>query len=362
MRRIVIVVPDLAGEPSVLRQKLPTLTQVSEMGRVFKLSPVPTVETPEALYLGMRPDEGQLRQGPLTIAALGADPPPRSTHFHLSLVSFIDGIARSVRAITPEEQRTVLDLAKKLNTKLLTIVEGEGVDHGLVWESIGDIRTTSAAEVDGKSIRERLPEGDAEIALRRFIDDSINLLSETEINEKRADEELPPLNLLWPWGEGVRLPLPNLALRRGDPALVLSASVRLAGLSRLVGYRHGDRRRFGSGTNVRLRQIADLCLSENVSIAVIDSIAGSRRRCQLDEAEWLGKELDTNLLDPLLRRALLEPTSLTLLAPSETGFGLGLAVETPASQMPNIYPFDERSIDEKSLGTETVWESVARGL
>ena len=80
MRRIVILVPDLLGEPSVLRQKLPSLQQMAEMGDLVKLQPLPDVDTREALYLGMRPDEGQLRQGPLTVSTLGADPPGRSTH------------------------------------------------------------------------------------------------------------------------------------------------------------------------------------------------------------------------------------------------------------------------------------------
>src|SRR5579864_8245995 len=107
---------------------------MAELGRLFRVTALPLVETPEALYLGMRPEEGQLRQGPLTVAALGADPPDRSTHFHLSLMSFDDGIARLPKVdIASEEQQKVIELTKKLNTKTLTIVEGEGLDHGLVW-------------------------------------------------------------------------------------------------------------------------------------------------------------------------------------------------------------------------------------
>src|SRR5436309_2660365 len=93
MRRTLVIVPELLGEPSILRQKLPTLERIAEVGRLFKLAATPSVETPEALYLGLNPEQGQLRQGPLTVSALGADPPPRSTHFHLSLMSFRDGTA-----------------------------------------------------------------------------------------------------------------------------------------------------------------------------------------------------------------------------------------------------------------------------
>jgi len=384
MRRTVLIVPDLLGETSILSQKLPALERIAEMGRLSKIGTVPDVETPEALCLGLAPDQGQLRQGPLTVAALGVDPPTRSTHFHLSLMSFADGVGRSVAAgialrdhaagtrraspaatIDADEQRAVFELAKKLNTKTLTIVEGEGLDHGLVWESIGDHRTSAPPEVEGKPILEHLPEGDAEVPLRRFIDDSINILSEIELNERRIDDDLPPLNLLWPWGEGIRLPLPNLALKRGEPALVLSSSMRLAGLTRLVGYRHGDRREFGRGTNTRLAKIAETCLGEPVAIVLIDAFSMFRQNNQLDEAEWLAHELDRLLLKPLFEEALKTPWRLKLLSPPSPPSSLeGLAVEleTPGSLPTNVYPFDERSLDERSVPVGTLWELVARGL
>jgi len=361
VRRTVIIVPELLGEPSLLRQKLPALEQMSELGDLFKLQPTPKLDTPEALYLGLNPDQGQLRQGPLTVAALGAEPPTRSTHLHLSLLSYHDGVASVPRfEITPEEQREIFGLAKKLNTKLLTIVEGEGLDHGLVWEALGDLRTIPPVELDGKLIRPNLPEGDGDVALRRFIDDSINLLSEIELNERRRGDDLPPLNLLWPWGEGTRLPLPNLALKRGEPALVISSSMRLEGLARLSGYRHAKRGEFGKGTNLRLEWIVKQVMVNPVTIVVIDSIAEFRQREQFEEAEWMANEIDRRLLQPLFQDALTNPTRIVLLAPG-SGLGLGVRFETLDSGS-NSIPFDERALDEKMLATKSLPETVAASL
>src|SRR5690349_19183301 len=103
MRRTVVIVPQLLGEPSILRQKLPTLERVTELGELFKIAPMPQVETPEAMILGLNPSQAQLRQGPLTVSALGADPPDRSTHFHLSLMSFADGVASNPKIDVAEE-------------------------------------------------------------------------------------------------------------------------------------------------------------------------------------------------------------------------------------------------------------------
>ncbi|HWA84434.1 MAG TPA: hypothetical protein VG820_13415 [Fimbriimonadaceae bacterium] len=359
MRRIIVIVPELLGEPSVLGQKLPGLERIAELGSLFRLQPLPTVETPEALYLGLKPGEGQLRQGPLTIAALGADPPERSTHFHLSLLSFDDGLARVPKQAeaTDEEMSLLMKEAEKLNTKLLTIVTGSGLDHGLVWEDLGEQHTMAPSECDGRPVKACLPEGDGETQLRRLIDDSINLLSDLEINQRRIDEELPPLNLLWPWGQGTRCPVPNLALRRGEPALVVSASARLQGLSRLAGYRHVDWREMGVGTNTRLAKMAELALQEPVSILMMDSVASFRARGMFDEAEWFARESDAVLFKPFFEQALTSPTQITVLAPGSPS-GLGARYRT-RDENENSIPFDERALVEKGLSCSNLWEAVA---
>ena len=91
MRRTVLIVPGLLSGPdaeSYLRQSLPALNALCEMSVLRKVSAAPPSETPEAMLLGMSPSIVSLRQGPLTVSALGFDPPDRSTHFHLSLMSF----------------------------------------------------------------------------------------------------------------------------------------------------------------------------------------------------------------------------------------------------------------------------------
>lgn len=350
MRKITIIVPGwLVGNEgeSVLRQNLPNLAKLTELGTLAKVAPLPRVETPEALLLGIAPDQVRMAQGPLTVSALGADPPERSTHFHLSVLSLTDSvISQHPLALPPEQVDLVLSLAKRLNTPRLTVVAGESVDHGLVWEGMGDIGTTTATEADGQPYRACLPEGDYERPLRQFIDDSVNILAELEMNERRVDEGLLPINLLWPWGQGMRTKAPNLALRRGEPAMVLSDSLRLAGLTRLVGYRHGDRRLFGTGMNVKLEELRSQALKGQSTLIVFNAferLAGDER---IDERGWLTHEFDERLLKGLLESAVDTPTRLTLLAPRPDGPGLGVTYETK-DQGANVIPFDERALEER---------------
>ncbi|HEY0866122.1 MAG TPA: hypothetical protein VGE01_02015, partial [Fimbriimonas sp.] len=224
MRRVLIVLPNLLGQPgeaTPLQGALPNLEILAEAGTVTKIAPLPDVETPEALYLGMAPDQGQLRQGPLTVAALGQDPPDRSTHFHLSLASLHDGILSFPQI--GAHPAALVRMLPRLNTRTLTLLPGIRTDHALVWEGLGDLSTVSPPRAGGRPIRDCLPEGDNEPALRRLIDDSVNLLAESDENRIREEEGLPPLNILWPWGHGTCVPVPNLWLERGERALVMGA-------------------------------------------------------------------------------------------------------------------------------------------
>ena len=363
--RTTLVLPRMLAsevEDSPLRQRLPTLLRLAEQGSVSRLAALPDAETPEVMLLGMDPTLGQMRQGPLTVSALGADPPERSTHFHLSLMSLHEGIAARVGVRIPaDEQAKILELGKRLNTPLLTSVAGDQTDHGLVWEAFGDLETTPASEIEGQDPQTHFPAGDGDRLLRRFIDDSVNLLSEQEFNVRRAEAGLPTLNLLWPWGHGVRLPMPNLALRRGEPAMVLSGGLRLAGLARLVGYRNGDRSLLGNGLNAKWEVILDRVRQWNgPTLVVVDAFEGLSDAGKTEEMHWLLREIDKRFLEPLMDASLLNPTRLTILATGKAG---GLALRWDSTLPKNgVDPFDERAFEESRLPEYQLWEAAAMGF
>ena len=350
MRKILFIAPGWLAEgdgESVLRQSLPALCRMAELGDLSQLSPLPSVQTPEALVLGMPPDRVRLEQGPLTVAALGADPPPRSTHFHLTPMALDGDVLVDINWDLPgEEVDLAMDRAKALNTSTLTIVAGENKDHGLVWEGVGDLGTKAPGLAAESGYRAALPEGDNETALRRFIDDSVNVLADLEFNARRIDEGLPPVNVLWPWGHGVRTEVPNLALRRGTPLWVSSQSLRLAGLTRLAGYRHSDRSSTRLGLNANWESVANQALGRDATLIWTPIFAELRAKEQLDEAHWLSKQIDDLLIDPILAHAREHPARFAVLAPSSSEKGLALVYETKM-QGESVVPFDERALEER---------------
>lgn len=335
---------------------MPRLEHIVARSNLFRLKPMPPIALTEAAWLGLDPLRYHLSQGPLTVAAFGADPPPRSVHFHLSLMTHADGQIEPIEfAVDDKEVRELLTQAERLNTRNLTIVHGAGLDHGLVWEQGSiDLHTTPP---HGAELKQVLPQGDGEPLLRRFIDDSINLLSDLDMNKRRMDEERPPLNLLWPWGQGFREPMPNLALMRGEPAVIACDSLRLRGLAALCGYRNAPTGALGSGTNLRLEVLRETAESFSPTVIHIDTMARLRKAGRLDEAAWLSRELDDRLL-PITDDAPL--FRLTIAAPGVEG-GLALVYDSMRPGQ-NIFPFDERSLHERALPLAQPWEIVEKGL
>ena len=224
--------------------------------------------------------------------------------------------------------------------------------HGLVWEDGSiDLGTTPGIECEGKAMRNCLPEGDGESLLRRYIDDSINLLTETEWNRERVDRELPPVNLLWPSGPGFRPVVPNLAIQRRDPAIIDADSLTLLGLARLACYRVGTVARLRRGVQFSIDSLVDL---KETRVCVSSAFGELRVSDKVEEMHWLINQLDRGFV------AMREPGDrkrLLLLAPSITQCGLALSYDSWTTEEGKL-PFDERVFEERGVNTVPVWTAA----
>jgi 2,3-bisphosphoglycerate-independent phosphoglycerate mutase len=365
MRTRVVLLPgalEEEGQAPLFENEPAAIARMRRRGELFRVR----TRFPgfEAEWLGLETAPGDLSQGVLTVAALGADPPERSTHFHLSLLS-TDGDSIQVPEYVPEEQEleAIWSQARRLETSLLKLVKGRALDHGLVWEEGSlDLACRTREEAATQGFRPSLPEGDGEQMLRRFIDDSVNLLTPLELNRERLEEGLRPLNLLWPWGPGFRPKLPNLTVERGTSVEVASPSLRLRGLCRMAGYRHVDPWSIGDGTNLRLEAVAEKMESVPVSLAALTPPGAFRSGDRQEEASWLGREIGERLLSRLMDFPEQEPRKILLVATQQNGVGLGLEFSSERAIQEISEPFTAESAAERRLAVRDLGPLIREAL
>lgn len=306
------------------------------------LNPLREGATPELSYLGL-PTEVVVEPGVLTVAALKAEPPARAWNFHLSLLSDEGGTARRLPfKLAPNEEAVLKANLPRLNTKTFTFLPGEQYDHALVVESNLDLGTTAADEIIGKPWAAHLPDGDGEQHLRAFIDAGLNLLSELEFNRIRHEEGQPIVNLVWPWGHGRRPELPNLAFERGEPSKVLTDSLRMDGLARLVRLRP-VRSELGMGLPFKFEKALAHC-DGMTTYLVLESPGKFAPDGMWEEVGWWLRELDNRLLSPSREERKERPMDLLfVVSGSEKGLAFRYRTYRPAE---SAVPFSLETAQE----------------
>ncbi len=353
MKRIVFVLPELIDGPGgeslvegILGLPLPQ--------RVLRLAPLDQHPVAELAYFGMPPGD-PVSMGPITMAALRAEPPSNAVRFHLSVGSLTDGVIGQTVPPRGEEQDAIFWALDKLKGKRWVPVRGRGLDHGLVWEEGSlNLTCTEFQEAVGKKLESALPHGEGEDALRCFIDDSLNLLDEHDVNKRRRDEGVPPMNLFWPWGPGFAPQLPNWSLAHGEPLVVMGQGLRLEGLARLQGLTFSD---IGNGWRTEWKGLD--FTRPLPHLLALDVFVEARRHNQLDRAQELWDRIVKHSLAPLLDARDGTLMRLAIVAPSRHHEGLA-AVWNGTGQQHDRVPFHERVLGDSTVLLANLWDVVNR--
>lgn len=351
MKELVIGTPGLVSEATdaSLRGKVADWLERAPAGtEVFRLHSYLGCEHDDLAWLGLDPRLTHLQQGPLTVAALGHDPPRNSTHYHVTPLALDDSVlTRSAFQWSDRVIELALTACERLNTKKLTLLKGFGTNHAMVIEDGSpEMGLVAPEDAMGKPFSQSMPDGDDAVLLRRFIDDSVNILLEQAFNHELMDEGLTPISVLWPWGCGFRPSLPNLLLHRQRPAHFASSRLRLAGLARLVSYSHEPTQWVAGGTRVPWEAMASWSSSQATSVILVDSWSEFGQSGKEDESEWLANEFATRFLPNLDALMDDKDTALTWLAPSiDGGIGLGVRLD-PRILEKSPFPFDLRVLDD----------------
>ena len=355
MSHLILVLPDLldAKNDDSIVGRLPE--SFVALSKTHRLHPHDGVLALSAV--GLDPSRYELKPGPLMFAAMDIAPPPLSILFRLSVLSL--NVALEIGpapSATPEEARWLSEQISRLSSPKLTICLGTGLEHGAVWENGSlDVELHSPDRARGRPINDCLPEGDGDRMLRRLIDDSINLLGESEINRRRADEGLPPLNLLWPWGQGLRQDLPNLPIRHQKPITLHSDLDEVHGVANLARCRFI---REASGFKSEWRTPT----SPGVSIVVSELFTHARGAGRLELAEEIWQKISDRIVRPWTEAPRGDAIRrLEIVSPSTEGSGLISRWNSHELEGDRV-PLHERALHDERLAIRHLWESLENSL
>lgn len=235
---------ELDGKTPLEVARTPNLDKLAESSlvgsvQVTPLDMYPGSDAANMALLGYDPTRYYTGRGPIEAAAMGIPLDAKDVAFRCSLVS-TDGetlLDYSAGHITTEEARPIIELAnQKLGTRSLRLFPGVSYRHILRWtDGPTEVQTHPPHESMGKKLSEIYPQGDMDSKIRRFSEDSLNLLDDLPFNRQRKGEGKPPANMLWPWSPGRTPELPSFFKKRGMTGAVISAVDVVRGLGKLTG-------------------------------------------------------------------------------------------------------------------------------
>ncbi|HTL71462.1 MAG TPA: hypothetical protein VL404_09255 [Candidatus Eisenbacteria bacterium] len=246
-------VPELDGRTPLEIAKTPNLDALAKKGRVGSTLFVPRALAPSEdvacmAALGFDPQEFYTGIAPLEAAAFGLPQKDREVAFRLDLVTVFDDVLvdASAGSIVPKESRLLIEeLGRRLADKRMRLYPGEGyknilmIDDAELADALDDLECTPPGRLVGQSFAKGLPKGKGGKILTDFMDASKEILDNNEINRVRIDLGENPANMVWPWGQGKRPPLPGFRERYGVDGAVFSEADFVRGLGRILGLKDG---------------------------------------------------------------------------------------------------------------------------
>lgn len=256
--KYILLVPDgmadrpldeLDGKTPMQIARKPHMDYLAANGRVGAVHTIPEGMDPGSdvaamSLLGYNPREYYTGRGPIEAVNMEIPLDRNDVAFRCNLVSS-DGetmIDYSGGHVSTEEARELMTYVNdKLGTNKISFYPGVSYRHIMVWRGgSADVKTEPPHNITGQPISDYLPKGDGENTLRSLIFDSIEILSGHPVNRRRRDEGKSPANMIWPWGQGRALSLPNFLAKTGMTGAVITAVDLIKGLGRATGMKVVD--------------------------------------------------------------------------------------------------------------------------
>ena len=360
----------------------PYLDQCSQLGQSGWVTTVPGPFQPGSDVanmgiLGYDPTQYYTGRGPIEAASLDINPSEKQVIFRCNLVSIQDNIMKDFTAnhITTEEaQQLLLELNASFKSDIIEFFTGVSYRHILLHDAqFNDLKTTAPHDILDQDITDYLPQGTNADPLLDFITKCQTILTQSDVNKRRIDQDLLPANSIWPWSQGLKPTLPSFQTSFNKTGSIITAVDLLKGLATLMNL---DRPNIPGATgfidtNYDGKVSAALSALETQDFVYLHIEAP-------DEAGHMGdaklkvkaiEDFDKQVIKPVLDY-VQKKSDVSLMAlpdhptpchlKTHTSNPVPFVIYKPGIESNQCSGYNEKAIESSSLSFETPWDLLTR--
>jgi 2,3-bisphosphoglycerate-independent phosphoglycerate mutase len=234
--------PELGDLTPLQAANTPNMDFIAKHGRNGVAKTVPETMPPGSdvanlSIMGYDPVRYYSGRGPLEAASIGVPLEKDDIAFRCNLITEKDGLLIDYSAghISSEEARTLIEAVDSELANDCRFHAGVSYRHLLVMKGGQEAVCTPPHDVVGQSVDDIIPHGKDSDILIDLIRSSKHILQDHEVNLKRKKYGKNMANLIWPWGQGKALNMPNFRELYGITGSVISAVDLLKGIGKSAG-------------------------------------------------------------------------------------------------------------------------------
>lgn len=235
-------VPALGGKTPLEYAATPAMDALASQGEIGMVQNVPAGMSPGSeianlSVMGYDPASEFTGRSPLEALSVGVDMAPDDVIFRCNLVTLTEEesypektiLDHSSGEISTADADVLMDaIREKFNSDTFQFYTGTSYRHIMVWKHGRISRLEPPHDHLGKVIGPFLPQ---EEVLRRFMEESFELLNNHPLNVARAAAGKNKANSLWYWGAGTKPNLRSFAEKTGLRGGMVSAVDLLKGIA-----------------------------------------------------------------------------------------------------------------------------------
>ncbi|MBI4354143.1 MAG: cofactor-independent phosphoglycerate mutase [Candidatus Omnitrophica bacterium] len=241
-----VPIPELGGKTPLEVAEHPNMDWIAREGITGWAHTIPKGFAPGSdvgcmSVFGYDPRKHHTGRAPLEAAAQGIQLTGDQVAFRCNTLTVENGVMIDHSADhihTEESSQLIKAAAERLAGNGVQFYAGVSYRHIAVVDGaeFSNTHCTPPHDILGKPIESFLPTGPGSEILNRVMRDSVGLLKDHPINQRRIKEGKRPATMLWFWGQGRATALPAFQSVYGKRAACISAVDIVRGIGRLAGF------------------------------------------------------------------------------------------------------------------------------